>query len=153
IFPVVGTAITTVAYLLLASMSPDTSLVVACFNMALVGVGIGMIMQVIVLAIQNSVDPRHLGAATSAAQFFRSIGGTIGVTLFGVLMNYRLSETLGAAVAGSATPVSDPKALLQTPAAIAQLPEGVREAVRAALSNSITFAFAVAVPLAALAFF
>jgi MFS family permease len=152
VFPVFGTAITTGAYALLAMMSPDTSLLVASINMALVGVGLGMIMQVIVLAIQNSVDFKHLGAATSAAQFFRSIGGTIGITLFGVLMNNRLSESLQVLSASETSLGSDPKALLRSPAVIAQLPPEVRESVRTALSDSITYVFALTIPLAALAF-
>ena len=151
IFPILGTLVTSLGYGLLAIMHPNTSLVVACLNMALVGLGLGMIMQVIVLAIQNAVDRKHLGAATSAAQFFRSIGGTIGITLFGVIMNNQLDTRLAQAVPAGALP-GDPKALLRTPAAIAQLPDEVREGVRLALSDSVTYVFAIAVPLALFAF-
>ncbi|MCA9520665.1 MAG: MFS transporter [Myxococcales bacterium] len=152
IFPVVGTALTTLGYGLLAQMNAETTLWVASLDMLIVGTGLGMIMQVIVLAIQNAVDPRHIGAATSAAQFFRSVGATIGLTLFGIVMNSRLDRALASSNIGALHLASNPKALLRAPQIVAALPAPVRHVLRQALSESITYAFAVAVPFAALAF-
>lgn len=150
VFPIVGTILSTLAYLLLATMTPLTPLWLACIYMGILGSGLGMVMQVVVIAIQNAVAFRHLGSATSATQFFRSIGGTIGVTLFGVVMTTRLDSNLAHASEFAAFP-GDPKSLLRTPAAIAQLPDTIRELLRAGLSDSITFTFAVVVPFAAIA--
>jgi MFS family permease len=149
VFPVTGTAVTTLGFLLLATMDRDTSFARAALAMLVVGAGLGMVLQVVVLAIQNAVSMRHLGAATSGAQLFRSIGGTIGVTAFGAIMNARLDLALGDS---GVTLTGDPKSLLRTPAAIAKLPQETQNVLRGALADSITFVFATAIPLCVLAF-
>jgi hypothetical protein len=64
--------------------------------MLVLGVGLGLVMQVIVLVVQNDAPPEHIGAATSTATFFRSMGGSIGVALFGAIFAWRLDSTLAA---------------------------------------------------------
>ncbi|MBI6045934.1 MFS transporter, partial [Clostridium perfringens] len=68
----------------------DTSLAVAGVYMFVLGAGLGMVMQVLVLAVQNAVEHRDLGTATSAATFFRSMGGALGVAVFGAILSDRL---------------------------------------------------------------
>jgi hypothetical protein len=103
---------------------------------------------VLVLAVQNSVDVRHLGTATSAAQFFRSIGGTVGVAAFGALLGHRLAA--GLASARLPLPASGLQALLSRPELIATAPAG--QALRGILADAITGVFLLAVPVAAVAF-
>jgi len=93
-FPVTGTFIVAVALLLLGLMDEHTSQPVAMAYMVVLGVGIGLTLQTLVLAIQNTVPPQHLGTGTSAANFFRSLGGSIGVALFGAVFNSRLQTRL-----------------------------------------------------------
>jgi len=149
IFPIVGTALLSLGMVLLSTMDVSTTLPLACVYMGVVGMGIGLVMQNIILAIQNSVSPEHLGTATSASQFFRSIGGTVGVTVFGAVLTARLASNLTAAGGGGlAVP---PDVLSATPEALAQLPAGVLAAVQVALADAVTFVFLIAVPAAVVA--
>ena len=150
IYPIVGTALLAIGLFLLSTMGIGTSFPVACVYMAIVGLGIGLVMQVLVLAVQNSVPPQHMGTATSATQFFRSIGGTVGVTVFGAIMTARLSANLAAA--GGADLAELAAGISATPEAIAQLPVQVRELLQVALADAVTFVFLVGVPAALLAF-
>jgi EmrB/QacA subfamily drug resistance transporter len=151
VYPIVGMALLAVGLFLLSTMGLGTQFPVACAYMAITGLGIGLTMQVLVLAVQNSVAPRHLGTATSAMQFFRSIGGTVGVTLFGALMTARLTANLTAA--GAPGLAESTRGMSTTPAAIAQLPPQVREVLQLALADAVTFVFIVAVPAVVVAFF
>jgi EmrB/QacA subfamily drug resistance transporter len=81
-FPVIGSVALVAGMLLLSRLSADSSLVFTGVSMLVVGAGLGLNMQTIVLAMQNSVSPRDIGVATSSATFFRQIGGTLGVAVF-----------------------------------------------------------------------
>jgi EmrB/QacA subfamily drug resistance transporter len=150
VFPIVGSVLLTTGMWLLSTMDAATTQGVASAYMVVVGLGIGLIMQVIVLAIQNAVPLRHLGTATSSAQFFRSIGGTVGVAGAGALLNTRLAANLVAAGGGGMA--ADAGTIVSTPAAIAALPEAARTILQTALSDSVTSVFALAVPIAAVVF-
>ncbi len=150
-FPIVGTAMLAVGMGLLATMGVDTPQAQASAYMVVVGFGIGFVMQVLVLAVQNAVPPRHLGTATSAAQFFRSIGGTLGVAVFGALLNARLAASLAAANLGLPRG-SNPRDLLSSPDAVAALPPVLRTALQAALADAVTWVFALAVPVVLVGF-
>lgn len=93
-FPIAGTAIAACGFALLATMDPSTTTVQRSFYMLVLGLGLGMTMQVLVLAVQNAVDYRDLGVATSGATFFRSIGGSFGVAIFGAIFSNRLADEL-----------------------------------------------------------
>jgi MFS family permease len=142
-FPIAGLAQASVGFFLLSRLHADSSLVTAGLCMAIVGVGIGMVMQVLVLAVQNAVDRRDLGAATSAAMFFRSMGGAVGVAVFGALFSHRLRELLPDLLGGAGTGSGR---LLGTPDAIHQLPPPGRDAVVHAFSASLQTVFLAAVP-------
>jgi EmrB/QacA subfamily drug resistance transporter len=93
-FPIAGTAVITVAFVLLWRLEADTDTLVALAYAAILGLGLGMVMQVLVLAVQNSVDFSVMGVATSGSTLFRQIGGSIGVSLFGTIFANRLAVEL-----------------------------------------------------------
>ena len=93
-FPIAGTATLVVGMFLLSRLGVDTAPWLASVYMLVVGVGIGLVMQVLVLVVQNDADPRNIGVATSTATFFRSMGGSLGVALFGTVFATRLSDQL-----------------------------------------------------------
>ena len=110
-FPIAGTAIAAVALYLLSTLEVTTSTEVAASYMMLLGLGLGLVMQVLVLAAQNAVDYRLLGVATSGSTMFRQVGGSIGVSVFGAIFANRLGHELaqrvprGVHVPTSASPV------------------------------------------------
>ena len=94
VFPIVGTALMTVGLFLLSRLHVDTSIGVADLYMLVLGLGLGFVMQVLVLAVQNATDYEDLGVATSGATLFRSMGGTIGVAIFGAVFSNQLATHL-----------------------------------------------------------
>jgi MFS family permease len=106
IFPIAGTATLVVGMFLLSRLGVDTAPWLASVYMAVVGVGIGLVMQVLVLVVQNDARPDQIGVATSTATFFRSVGGSFGVAIFGAIFASRLADQireLPANVAGRLT--------------------------------------------------
>jgi predicted MFS family arabinose efflux permease len=93
-FPVAGTAVTTLGMFLLSRLEVGTKPWLASVFMLVVGVGIGLVMQVLVLVVQNDAPVREVGVATSTATFFRSMGGSLGVALFGAIFASRLAGQL-----------------------------------------------------------
>jgi EmrB/QacA subfamily drug resistance transporter len=151
-WPVTGMAFCSVGMWLLSRMDPSTGGWYASASMAVLGLGVGMVMQVLVLAIQNAVPHRDLGSATSAANFFRSIGGTFGTAVFGAIFASRLGSFLAASVPTGATGSLDPSSLARSPEAIARLEPAVRGAVVTGIAESVHIVFLVAAPAAALGF-
>jgi hypothetical protein len=149
VFPIVGTAVITLAMFLLSRLGPDTPEPLAWLYMLVLGAGLGLVIQVLVLAVQNAVAPEQLGTATSAATFFRSIGGSIGVSVFSTIFNVHFADNLAALPAGSG--LSGGTASL-TPTLVAQLPPEVRIGVINAFSDALNVVFVAAIPFAALAF-
>ena len=95
-FPIVGTAIMTVAVLMLSRLEVGTPIWQTIVAMVVLGLGLGMVMQVLVLAAQNSVEHSQIGVATSGSTLFRQIGGSIGVAAFGAIFTNRLAGELAA---------------------------------------------------------
>ncbi|MGH8925230.1 MAG: MDR family MFS transporter [Acidimicrobiia bacterium] len=146
IFPVVGSALATLAFFLLSTMGVGTVLATASVYMFVLGVGVGMIMPVLVLAVQNSVDHSDMGVATSSNNFFRSLGGAFGTALLGAVFTGQLATRLaglGSGVGGGP--------LTSSPAAIAALPDSVRSQVIEVFASSIGTVFLVALPFTVLA--
>ncbi|HEX6923906.1 MAG TPA: MFS transporter [Longimicrobiaceae bacterium] len=94
IFPIVGTAVMALGLYLLSRMDAETSVARASFDMMVLGLGLGMVMQVLVIAVQNSVAYEDLGVATSGATLFRLIGGSLGTAIFGAIFAARLARNL-----------------------------------------------------------
>ncbi|WP_175408674.1 MFS transporter [Streptomyces sp. TRM64462] len=153
VFPIAGTALTTVGLLLLHLMERDSGVWAVSAYFFVFGAGLGLVMQVLVLAAQNSVAYQDLGVATSGATFFRSIGASFGVAVFGTIFTGRLTGKLSSALAGQDLPPGvDAHAISADPRVIAELPPGLRPAALEAYSASITDVFLYASPIVLLAF-
>ncbi|MFN3650978.1 MAG: MFS transporter [Armatimonadota bacterium] len=141
LFPVAGTALAALGLLLLSRMGPETSLLTVGLFMLVLGLGIGMVMQVLIIAVQNAVAYEDLGVATSGATLFRLIGGSFGTALLGTIFAARFSEHLRRlAPPGSAGPAAsafDPQTLLE-------LPPPLRALYADAFSASLSVVFVVA---------
>ena len=147
VFPIVGTAVVTVGMALLSQLGIGTSLWMAALDMVVLGLGLGMVMQVLVLAVQNAVDYKYLGVATSGSTMFRSIGGSIGVSLFGAIFTNRLHTELAQRLpAGAHLPSTT------SPAEIRALPAGVRDSYVHALTAALSPVFFVAAVVSSAAF-
>jgi hypothetical protein len=120
--------------------------------MFVLGLGMGMIVQVMVLAVQNSVDHRDLGVATGVETFSRSMGATFGVAAFGAILNNRLAYHLPRLLPRGTSTRLDVRTLTASPAAIRRLPGPVHHAVIEALARSIHVTFLFSLPLLVLAF-
>ena len=153
IYPIVGTAVLCVALFLLSRLDEHTSTAVTSIDFFVLGISLGRIIQVLVIAVQNSADYADLGAATSGATFFRSIGGAFGVSVFGAIFSNRLTGELTSALRGVTLPpgfkiasaAADPELLKRLPAAI-------RADVQHAYSLALHPVFLTAIPVALVAF-
>jgi len=149
ILPIVGGAVMTVAIYLLTHLGPDTSrLTTGLFYVAL-GVGMGFLMQITSLIVQNSVSQRDMGVASSSRTFFQQIGGSMGVSLFGVVFIHRLTSIMAARVPGAHLHASSGSL---DPATINSLPAVLRDAAFYAISKSLDAVFWWTIPAAALVF-
>ena len=92
IFPIIGTAITALAMLWMTTLTGSTPIWVICAMLFVLGAGLGFIMQVIVLAVQNAVSPNDIGSATSTNNYFREVGAALGVAIFGSVFTNRLVD-------------------------------------------------------------
>jgi EmrB/QacA subfamily drug resistance transporter len=124
IFPLVGTAVLVIGMFLLSRLDVDSSAWEASLFMAIVGVGLGLVMQVLVLIVQNDARPQDIGVVTSTATFFRSVGGSFGVALFGAIFASRLAGELSRLPADVIVKLGDVGAI--DPARAKQLPPDVR---------------------------
>jgi len=150
IFPVVGIAIMTVGLFMLSRLTPATSNAVASLLMLVLGVGLGMVMQVLVIAVQNDVEYRDLGVATSGATLFRLIGGSLGTAILGAVFAGRLAANLARLLpagmsAGAAAHNMSVQALLQ-------LPPSARAAYAQAFTAALDTVFLVATVVCAIGF-
>lgn len=153
VFPVVGLLVGAVGMFLFAMLDVDTPLPLAALYMVVLGTGLGMVMQVLVLAAQNAVDHRDLGTATSISTFFRSMGGSIGVAAFGAILANRLAVNIPRRLADAGVEVSGRTGdLLGTPEAIHALPAPVRDAVLNGFTDSLSVIYMIGVPVALLGF-
>jgi EmrB/QacA subfamily drug resistance transporter len=151
-FPIVGSAITVFGFFLLSRLSEDTGLVQAGVSMLVLGVGVGLTMQVPVLAVQNAVNPRDMGTATAGVNFFRSIGGALGVAIFGSILSNRLSYYLPRLLPPEVLGSMGRESLTASPERLRELPPQIYQGVVEAFANSVQTVFLVALPVALIAF-
>jgi EmrB/QacA subfamily drug resistance transporter len=151
IFPIVGSAVLAVGLYLLAQLGPHTSFGITSIYMAIVGLGVGLVMQVLVVAVQNSVPYSQLGTATSTATFFRTIGGSFGVSGLGVVFNNRLLSSLKAHATAARLIGLSGSSVTANPAQINRFPPAERVVFVNAFSHALQGVFLVAVPFAILA--
>ncbi|MFE7527845.1 MFS transporter [Kitasatospora sp. NPDC057542] len=153
IFPIAGTAVTTVGLLLLSRLDEHSSTAEMSIYFLVFGLGLGLVMQVLVLIVQNSVGYEDLGVATAGATFFRSIGASFGVSIFGTVFASGLRSRLSDALAGVPLPPGfRPEAVTSDPRVISRLPAAVQQGVYHAYAESITRVFLYAVPVVVVAF-
>jgi EmrB/QacA subfamily drug resistance transporter len=146
-FPIAGTAVLVVGMFLLSLLGVDTPPWVASAYMVVVGVGLGLVMQVLVLVVQNDARPQEIGVATSSATFFRSMGGAFGVALFGAIFASRLSGQLAGLPRRVTAHLGSGVRL--NPTQIDQLPPRVHDVVLHAFAHALSgvFLFGMAVSL------
>src|SRR6478672_353958 len=140
IFPVIGTGVMTLGLFLLSRLPVGASMVRIEATLLVLGLGMGLVMQVLVIAVQNAVDYRDLGVATSGNTLFRSVGGSVGTAVLGAVFAARLATELARNAPAGATSQGGAGLSLQS---IAQLPASARAAYGAAFTNSIDTVFLV----------
>jgi hypothetical protein len=150
-FPIAGTAAMTLGLYLLSLMGVGSSTWQDALYMLVLGMGIGGVMQVLVIIVQNGVPHSELGVATSGATFFRSIGGSFGTAIFGAIFANVLVGDLARHLRGVSLPRGFSSADA-TPALLSHLPAVAHAGFVAGYAESIQTVFLVAVPIAALAF-
>ncbi len=150
-FPIVGSGVMTVGLYLVSLMSPTTSVLQDALSMLVLGAGLGGVMQVLVIIVQNGVPHSELGVATSGATFFRSIGGSFGTAIFGAIFANVLVGNLASHLHGVSLPASFSSANV-TPAVLDRLPAAVHAGFVSGYAESIQTVFLIAVPIAALSF-
>src|SRR4051794_1377099 len=147
IYPVAGSIVMAVGMVLLARLDEHSSTLTTSLSMLVLGVGIGLSMQVLTIIVQNTVDYRDLGVATSGVTFFRTIGSAFGAAAFGTIYANQLTPKLTAAVVSSG---ADPS-LVTTPEGVHSLPPEQHASVVAAYAEALQHVFASAVPVAVIA--
>ena len=151
--PISGAILVGAALFAFSSLSVDTHYWTIALIMFFFGAGLGMTMQVVVTAVQNSVDRKHMGVATSSVTFFRSMGGAIGVALFGAILNTKLPEHLKEVVPAQAqAQLGSASSSINDVTAIQSLPEPIKGWVLEAFTRSMDDVFLIAVPFMAVAF-
>lgn len=148
IFPIVGAGLIVAGLFLLAQMDTETSRLTSGIYMAVLGAGMGFLMQVTMLVAQNSVELKDMGVASSSATLFRTLGSSFGVAIMGALFTGRVQDEMAARGGGQATAGS---AQLDA-ASLAKLPEPVREAYEFAVASGTHAAFLLGAAVAVIGF-
>ena len=151
VYPIAGMAISSVGLWLLSRLGATTNMLEVSAYMFILGVGVGMVMQVIVLAAQNAAEYRDLGTATAGVNFFRSMGSAFGVAIFGSILTNRLEYNLPRLIPrGSGLTAG--QLLGSTPAQLHLIPAAVRAGAVQAFSMSLHTMFLWVVPLSVVGF-
>jgi MFS family permease len=161
IFPIIGTGVMTCGLLLMATLSEETSFFSLSIYAILLGAGLGLSMQTILIALQNDVEFKDMGIATSSNTFFRSLGGAFGTAIFGTIFANRIAYYLEENL--SKLQQSDPKALEGfTPSSIeaitgntsliSTLPINLQEVVLGSFAQTFRVVFLAAVPITFIGF-
>ncbi|MDI3417391.1 MFS transporter [Streptomyces luteolus] len=144
VYPILGGAASAVGMWLLSRLEADTSRLDYSIWMGALGIGIGLIMPVLILAVQNAVPAADLGTATSANNYFRQIGGSVGAAVFGTLFADRLADALTDRLPTGAD-LPDPESI--TPQLVHRLPEQLREGYIQAYADAMPRIFLYLVPV------
>lgn len=151
-FPIVGTAVTAFGLWLFSHIALNTGQLTLSWWMFVLGLGVGMYMQVMTLAVQNSVERSDMGTATSVVTFFRSMGASFGTAVFGAILTARLTHYLLAYLPAAAGSRVNTAALQQSTSALQHLPAGIAHDVLAAFAAAFHDVFLWTVPFAILTF-
>ena len=153
-FPIAGTVLVALAMILMTSLTADTPIWLICVFLFIFGAGLGLIMQVVVLVAQNSVNPTMVGTATSTNNYFREVGASLGVAVFGAMFTTRLTENLTTVFVGAGASAGDADSATSSldPQTLATLPDAVRDGVVTAYADALAPVFWYLVPFIAIAF-
>ena len=149
VFPIIGTFLAAIGIFMMSKFGVDAPYGYIALAMFILGAGLGNVMQVLVLAVQNTVEPKQMGAATSGSTFFRSIGGSFGTAFFGAVWTARLSAEINNAFPGQADKISGATSSITN---IHSLPEAIQAPLLQAFANAMDTTFLVAVPFMVVAF-
>lgn len=149
LLPIIGTGIIALALFLLSTVAVDTPVWIICADLALLGVGLGLSMQILTIIVQNSFPLRIVGTATAATNYFRQVGATLGSAIVGSVFAARLAEELATFMPGGA---SGGGTGAFTPAAVTALPEPMRTLVLEAVNTALIPIFLDLVPVVLIAF-
>lgn len=152
-FPIIGALLTIVAMLWMTTLSAETPIWVICAQLFVFGAGLGFIMQIVVIVVQNSVPAAQLGTATSTNNYFREVGSALGVAVFGAMFTTRLSEALTKVFAGAGASPEEAGNAMSTldPKAMSTLPAEVRDGIVNAYADSLAPVFWYLIPFMAIA--
>ncbi|MER0449209.1 MFS transporter [Streptomyces sp. Edi4] len=148
-YPIIGGAVSAVGMWLLSRLGTDTPRLDYSIWMAVLGAGIGLVMPVLIVAVQNAADPADLGTATSANNYFRQIGGSVGAAVFGTLFTNRLAHALAERLPASAR-LPDPESI--TPQLVRAMPPALRDGYIQAYADAMPRIFLYLVPVLVLGF-
>lgn len=149
VFPVVGSALLVLGLYLLSTMDTGTSRLTSGVFMAVVGLGMGCLMQITMLVAQNSVELKDMGVASSTTTLFRTLGSSFGVAVMGALFNHRVQDVMAERAGALGSKVTEQSAQLDA-ASLAKLPEAAREAYQHAVSSGTHGAFLLGAAVAVL---
>ncbi|MBV2154974.1 MDR family MFS transporter [Kitasatospora sp. SUK 42] len=156
LFPIAGTLVMAVGLYLLSRLEPGTGTALASLYMFVLGVGIGLSMQVLTIAVQNTVDYTDLGTATAGVTFFRTIGSSFGTAVFGTLYTNSLKGDLARGIGAAArTTGADPAVLAraaESPQGLHALPAAQAAPIVQAYSDSLHTVYLWTIPVALLGF-
>lgn len=148
--PIAGSLIVAIGMGLLGTLTPDTPLWLFCTYIAIMGMGLGTSMQILVLIVQNSFPNSQVGTATASNNYFRQIGASLGSAVVGSLFATRLTDLLMDRLPAGSSAVGGINSL--TPGAVKDLPDPLREVIDLAYNDALTPLFLYMVPLALAAF-
>jgi EmrB/QacA subfamily drug resistance transporter len=151
VYPILGTAVVAGSLVLLSRLDENSSWLEVELMILGTGVGMGLLMQTLVLAVQNSTAQRDMGIATASVQFFRSMGGAIGVAVFGAIFSNRVAAYVTRFVPEGSLGSLD-GGVRPSPEQLQALPPDVHAGFTEAFSHALSDTFLWAVPLALLSF-
>jgi EmrB/QacA subfamily drug resistance transporter len=156
---ITGSIALVVGLALMGTIQYDTPYVIVAVYMFVMGSGVGLVMQNLVLVVQNTTEPKNIGAASAGVAFFRSLGGALGVSVLGTVLGNRVTDLLGekqtaltqaiGALGAKGAAVAEELSSGSIPA-VSKLPDGVRQIIESAYGQAVANIFLIAAPIALL---
>lgn len=152
-YPIIGILLAIIALLAMTALAADTPIWLICTYLTVFGAGLGFVMQIIILVAQNAVPADSVGTATSTNNYFREVGASLGVAVFGAMFTTRLAERLTEVFTGAGASAEEAANATSTldPQILNELPEQVREGLITAYADSLAPVFWYIIPFMVLA--
>lgn len=153
-YPIIGSLVSAAALVAMTTLTAQTPVWLICVYLFVLGAGLGLIMQVIVLVAQNAVPAAMVGTATSSNNYFREVGAAMGTAVFGTIFTTRLTENLTGVFTGAGASADDAATATATldPQTLDMLPPGLRDGIVTAYADALAPVFWYLLPFFALAF-